>query len=144
MNGGKRAAAGKLTPLITSQQRPVLEVAFKARAGVFLSVLAPPNQVGAAAAEKINRKDEEKRRYGREEDAQECRKVEKRPKKEDEEKKGMKTEKEETFRVQPPTSSTSSCPRVCSTEAPEQANTDILSFLAFTISTSKGKRRKDQ
>lgn len=65
MNGGKQPAAGKLTTLITSQHWPVLEVTFKVRTCVFLSILAPQNQVWTAAAavtgRKINNKDKEKK-----------------------------------------------------------------------------------
>lgn len=64
MNGGKQPAADKLTTLITSQHWPVLEVTFKVRTCVFLSILAPQNQVWTAAAvtgRKINNKDKEKK-----------------------------------------------------------------------------------
>lgn len=91
MNGEKRAAAGKLTPLITSQQRPVLEVAFQARASVCLSVcLSASKSSWSSSGGKDQQQGWREKRHGREEDAQECRKVEKWPKKEDEEKKWWK------------------------------------------------------
>lgn len=95
MNGEKQPAAGKLTPLITSQHWPVLEVTFKVRTFVVFSISAPQNQVWTAAV--TGRQDQQQRwrekikiqtrgRMMWKSDTRECGKVEKWPKKEDEEK----------------------------------------------------------
>lgn len=59
MNGTNRPAAGKQSPLITSQLRPVLEVTFKVRTCEFLSTFAPQNQVRRVAV--TGRKDQQPR-----------------------------------------------------------------------------------
>lgn len=59
MNGEKQPAAGKLTPLITSQHWPVLEVTFKVRTCVVFSISAPHNQVWTVAV--TGRQDQQQR-----------------------------------------------------------------------------------
>lgn len=150
MNGEKQTAEGKLTPLITSQHWPVLEVTFKVRTCVFLSILAPQNQVRTAAV--TGRKDQRRWRekikiHKRgsimwKSETQECEKVEKWPKKKD-----KKVMKKQSFSAQPPTSSTSSCPLVCNTEVKEQmeikhGHSFFFYFQNLNIKTKEQKRSK--